>query len=97
MLARYEVSFDMVSYLQSVLPAFIILGIAVLMLLVGVIGICGVFSENRCLLGTVRIIPIYFYIRDVTSSLKAYRLLIYLQSILVNISLKGVLYMNNLI
>lgn len=66
MLARYEVSFDMVSYLQSILPAFIILGIAVLMLLVGVIGLCGVFSENRCLLGTVRILPIYFYIRDVT-------------------------------
>lgn len=55
MISTYEVTFDMVSYLQSIVPAFIILGVAVLMLLIGVIGLCGVFSENRCLLGTVSI------------------------------------------
>lgn len=52
-LMTYEVSFDMVTYLHSILPAFVLIGFAVVMLLVGVIGVCGVFSENRCLLGTV--------------------------------------------
>jgi hypothetical protein len=50
----YERYGDIVSYLQSVLPAFILCGAAVLLFLFGAIGMIGLFSENRCLLGIVR-------------------------------------------
>lgn len=47
----YERYGDLFTYLHSVIPAFILIGVAFLMFLIGVIGICGLFSENRCLLG----------------------------------------------
>lgn len=47
----YERYGDLFTYLHSVVPAFILIGAAFLMFLIGVIGICGLFSENRCLLG----------------------------------------------
>jgi len=46
----YERYGDVVSYLYSVLPAFIVLAIAAFMFLIGLIGACALFSENRCLL-----------------------------------------------
>lgn len=49
----YERYGDLFTYLHSVVPAFILIGAAFLMFLIGVIGICGLFSENRCLLGIV--------------------------------------------
>ena len=49
----YERYGDLFTYLHSVVPAFILIGAAFLMFLIGVIGICGLFSENRCLLGVV--------------------------------------------
>jgi len=47
----YERYGDLFTYLHSVVPAFILIAAAFLMFLIGVIGICGLFSENRCLLG----------------------------------------------
>jgi hypothetical protein len=47
----YERYGDLFTYLHSVVPAFILIGAAFLMFLIGVIGICALFSENRCLLG----------------------------------------------
>lgn len=47
----YERYGDTFTYLHSVVPAFILIAAAFLMFLIGVIGICGLFSENRCLLG----------------------------------------------
>ena len=49
----YERYGDLFTYLHSEVPAFILIGAAFLMFLIGVIGICGLFSENRCLLGVV--------------------------------------------
>ena len=49
----YERYGDLFTYLHSVVPAFILIAAAFLMFLIGVIGICGLFSENRCLLGIV--------------------------------------------
>lgn len=46
----YERYGDIFTYLHSVVPAFVLIGAAFLMFLIGVIGICGLFSENRCLL-----------------------------------------------
>ena len=55
----YERYGDIVSYLQSVLPAFILLGVAVLLFLFGAIGMFAIFSENRCLLSLVTIASIF--------------------------------------
>ena len=49
----YERDGHLINYLHSVLPGFVILGIAFVMFLIGIIGVCGLFSENRCLLGIV--------------------------------------------
>lgn len=52
MLFTFEKYGDLISYIYSIVPAFIILGIALVIFLIGIIGICGLFSENKCLLGT---------------------------------------------
>lgn len=46
----YERYGDLIVYLHSVAPAFILIAAAFLIFLMGVIGICGLFSENKCLL-----------------------------------------------
>jgi len=48
----YERYGDILSYLYSVVPAFVILAVAFLMFLIGIVGIIGLFSENRCFLGS---------------------------------------------
>ncbi|CAF0937529.1 unnamed protein product [Brachionus calyciflorus] len=52
MLFTFEKYTDLISYIYSIIPAFIILGIALVIFLIGIIGICGLFSENKCLLAT---------------------------------------------
>ena len=44
---------DFIVYLHSIVPAVIIMAAALLMFLIGIIGVFGLFSENRCLLGLV--------------------------------------------
>lgn len=52
MLLTFEKYGDLISYIYSIIPAFIILGMALVIFLIGIIGICGLFSENKCLLAT---------------------------------------------
>lgn len=47
----YEREGQLITYLHSIMPGLIILGVAFVMFLIGIIGVCGLFSENRCLLG----------------------------------------------